>query len=109
MTNIILSTKLKNAITNISPDLDLDFKLKTIKINDDKRGCSGFIINKNNNSIIYVNTEKSVYLKSYLYRYADSDKDYTGYHNRFANTLEELATEIANMLTKTPAEANDKR
>ena len=109
MNNIILSTKLKNAITNAAPDLNLDFKLKTIKVNDDKRGCSGFVINKDNNSIVYVNTEKSTYLKSYLYRYADSDKDYTGYHNRFANTLEELATAIADMLNKTPAEVGDRR
>ncbi len=107
--NVILPTKIKNAIIKIAPNLNLDFKLKTIKVNDDKRGCSGFVINKDNNSIVYINTEKSTYMQSYLYRYADSDRDYTGYHNRFAATLDELAASIANMLTKTPAEANDRR
>lgn len=33
-----------------------------------------------------------------MYRYADNLKDYTGYHNRFANTLLELSSNIAKLL-----------
>lgn len=47
---------------------------------------------------VYVNTEISTYVLRYMYRYADNLKDYTGYHNRFANTLIELSSNIAKLL-----------
>lgn len=103
---IILSTKLKNAINKHMPNME--YMLKTISINGNKRGCSGFIRNPQNNAIVYVNTEEPV-LSSlhYMYRYADNIKDYTGYHNRWANTLDELAKGIADLLKTPVSETKD--
>jgi hypothetical protein len=108
---LILSTKLKNAINKHANGMDLTFTLKNISINGSKRGCSGFIRNNANGSVMYVTTERScaTFLKPYMYRYADNEKDYKGYHNRWANTLDELASAICTCLHKTPAETNERR
>jgi hypothetical protein len=66
---LILSTKLKN---QFSPAHAV--ALKNIRVNDDKRGCSGFI--SLNGAIVYVNTERCGSL-GYLYRTAEHLKDYT--------------------------------
>ena len=108
---LILSTKLKNAINSHANGMDLTFTLKNISINGSKRGCSGFIRNNVNGSVVYVNTEE-VFLTSvtrYMYRYAYDELDYTGYRNRWAKTLDELASAICTCLHKTPAEVNDRR
>ena len=107
---LILSTKLKNAINKHANGMDLTFTLKNISINGRKRGCDGFIRNNANGSVVYVTTEEPC-LSSlhYMYRYADHEKDYTGYRNRWANTLDELATEICRHLHSTPQEQNDRR
>jgi hypothetical protein len=44
-----------------------------------------------------------------MYRYAYDELDYTGYRNRWANTLDELAGAICTCLHKTPTEVNDRR
>jgi hypothetical protein len=107
---MILSTKLKNAVNKKANGMDLTFTLKNISINGNKRGCSGFIRNKANNSVIYVTTEEPCLSNlHYMYRYADHERDFKGYHNRWANTLEELAIAICNCLQHTPQEVNDKR
>jgi hypothetical protein len=107
---LILSTKLKNAINAHANGMDLQFALKNISINGSKRGCSGFIRNNVNGSVVYVNTEEPCYSNlHYMYRYADNEKDYKGYHNRWANTLDELASAICTCLHKTPQEVNDRR
>ena len=108
---LILSTKLKNAINTHSNGMDLTFTLKNININGSKRGCSGFIRNNANGSVVYVTTEEpcATFLKPYMYRYANHEKDYHGYHNRWANTLDELTTEICRLLRSTPQEQNDRR
>ena len=107
---IVLSTKLKNAIKKNSGDMDLKFTLKNISINGRKTGCSGFVRNMENNSVIYVDTEEPCLSNlHYMYRYADGEKDYTGYHNRWSKTLEDLALNICKCLGKTPKEANDFR
>ena len=107
---LILSTKLKNAINKYAEGMDLQFTLKNIVINGSKRGCSGFIRNKANNSVIYVNTEEPCLSNlHYMYRYADNERDFRGYHNRWANTVEELASSICRCLHKTPQESNDRR
>ena len=107
---LILSTKLKNAINAHANGMDLTFTLKNISINGAKRGCSGFIRNNKNGSVVYVNTEEPcLSTLHYMYRYADNEKDYTGYHNRWANTLNELASAICTCLHKTPQEQNDRR
>jgi hypothetical protein len=109
---LILSTKLKNTINAHANGMDLTFTLKNISINGSKRGCSGFIRNNANGSVVYVNTERTFApFKEipYMYRYADNEKDYTGYHNRWANTLDELASAICTCLHSTPTEVNDRR
>ena len=107
---LILSTKLKNAINKHANGMDLAFTLKNISINGSKRGCSGFIRNNANGSVVYVNTEEPcLSTLHYMYRYADNEKDYKGYHNRWANTLDELASAICTYLHKTPQEANERR
>ena len=108
---LILSTKLKNAINKHVNGMDLTFTLKNISINGSKRGCSGFIRNNANGAMVYVDTEESCasWLPRFMYRYADNEKDYTGYRNRWANTLDELASAICTCLHKTPQEANDRR
>jgi hypothetical protein len=107
---LILSTKLKNAINAHADGMDLTFTLKNITINGSKRGCSGFIRNNANGSVIYVNTEgPCLSTLHYMYRYADNEKDYRGYRNRWANTLDELASAICTCLHKTPKEQNDRR
>ena len=108
-----LSTKLKNLITKVSKDKDMDlqFYLKNILVNGQKRGCSGFVKNKKNGLIVYVDTEGSVLssLKNYMYRYADDIKDFTGYRNRWCDTPEQLASNICALLTNPNEKARDIR
>ena len=107
---LILSTKLKNAINKHTNGMDLTFTLKNISVNGNKRGCSGFVRNNANGSVVYVTTEEPLWSPfNYMYRYADNEKDYTGYHNRWANTLDELASAICTCLYKTPQETNERR
>lgn len=107
---LILSTKLKNAINAHAKGMDLTFTIKNISINGSKRGCSGFIRNNANNSVVYVTTEEIRLCNlHYMYRYANHEKDYRGYHNRWADTLDELATNICRLLHSTPQEQNDRR
>ena len=48
----IMTTKLKNAILRHSGKMNLRFTLKNIIINGRKLGCSGFIRNLDNNSVV---------------------------------------------------------
>lgn len=104
MTGVLLSTKLKNAITKKAQkeNFQLQITLHNIAINGNKRGCSGFIRNMENNSVVYVNTENSCFISKYMYRYADNEKDYTGYTNHWANDLEGLVSGIITCLRQTP-------
>ncbi len=52
MNDIILGRKLRNAIEKHIQGME--YHLHTINVNGDKRGCSGFIRNPNNNAIVYV-------------------------------------------------------
>jgi hypothetical protein len=106
---LILSTKLKNAINAHANGMDLVFTLKNISINGVKKGCSGFIRNNTNGSVMYVTTQSCRFDLHYMYRYANHENDHTGYHNRWANTLDELASAICTCLHKTPQEVNDRR
>jgi hypothetical protein len=87
---LILSTKLKN---QFSPAHAV--ALKNIRVNDDKRGCSGFI--SLNGAIVYVNTERCGSL-GYLYRTAEHLKDYTGGPNRFARDMDSLVAGVNQLL-----------
>jgi hypothetical protein len=87
---LILSTKLKN---RFSPAHNV--ALKNIRVNDDKRGCSGFI--SLGGAIVYVNTEPCGSL-GYMYRTAEHLKDYTGGANRWAKDLDSLVNGINQLL-----------
>jgi hypothetical protein len=91
---LILSTKLKNRFSSVH-----QVHLKNIRVNDDKRGCSGFI--QKGDAIVYVNTEPCGSL-GYMYRTAAHLKDYTGGVNRWAKDLDSLVQGI-NQLLKVPA------
>lgn len=104
----LLMTKVKNQIKKYWPNAE--FKLHNININGDKKGCSGFIKNPDNNSIVYIDTESAnISYLGYMYRYADNFTDYTGYHNRWAKTPDDLFESINLLLQKTPQEVNDRR
>lgn len=111
--NAILAVKTKNTIKQYADaaGLKVEFSIKNVSINGCKRGCSGFVVNPENNSIVYLDTEKSCasFLPPILYRYADSVKDFRGYRNRFAENLDELADSVVKLLKKTPQEAGDFR
>lgn len=87
---LILSTKLKN---RFSPEHQVH--LKNIRVNNDKRGCSGFIAL--GSAIVYVNTERCGSL-GYMYRTAQHLKDYTGGVNRWAKDLDSLVQGINQLL-----------
>ena len=91
---LILSTKLKNRF----PGADY-VALKNISVNGDKRGCSGFI--QANGRTVYVNTEKCGSL-GYMYRTARDCKDYTGGHNLWAKSLDELVQGVNKLLNFDP-------
>ena len=81
MNNIILKIKVKNMIMNKYGD-KYDYQLNNIQINGAKRGCSGFIFNKETKKVVYISTEIS-WLKPVLIRTAKNNKDYTGGINNF--------------------------
>lgn len=98
---IILSTKLRNSINRYSPKGNYEFHLKNISVNGQKRGCSGFIVNKDNGLIIYVDTEPIPWFqKPLMYRYAKSTSDWTGSVNRWTKDLDSLTREIVECLYK---------
>jgi hypothetical protein len=86
---LLLATKLKNQFTPAH-----QVHLKNIRVNGDKRGCSGFI--QRGGAIVYVNTE--VLGGGYLYRTAAHLKDYSGGVNRYARDLPGLVAGINSLL-----------
>lgn len=95
MSKILLQTRLKNLIKK-NTNLEFEYHLHPISINGQKRGCSGFIRNPENNLIIYVDTEHCIGPLSgkMMYRYAENLHDFSGGINQFANTEDELAKKI---------------
>lgn len=105
---VLTVRKLKSDIEMRKPGME--YHLRTIRINGQLRGYSGFIRNPKNNSIVYVITEKPCSDKlHYMYRYADNLSDYTGYHNRWVDSPEMLADEICKLLCVPVCEAKDIR
>lgn len=90
---MLLATKLKNAVKRETPEANLDFVLHNINVNGRKLGCSGFIANKDNGMVMYVNTERMRPF-GYMYRRAKSTSDYVGGYNRWASTEAELVKGI---------------
>ncbi|MBQ7673565.1 MAG: hypothetical protein IJT36_03450 [Alphaproteobacteria bacterium] len=93
---MVLSTKLKNAISKKKEGLV--FSLKNTIINGEKRGCSGFIYNPENGITVYVNTEPASFSLKYMYRYCKNMRDYRGFTNYWAKSLDELTDGIIALL-----------
>lgn len=112
---LILAVKLKNALkkANKKYNYDLQYDIKNIVLNGAKRGCSGFVTNKENDSCVYTNTERTCCGElGIMYRYADNNKDFKGYSNRWTGKnydIDSLARDILKLLEKTPLEARDSR
>jgi hypothetical protein len=87
---LILATKLKNRFSPAHA-----CTLKNIRVNDDKRGCSGFVTLDGVH--VYVNTEACGAL-GYMYRTAQHLKDYTGGVNRWARDLDSLVRGVNELL-----------
>ena len=108
MAKPILMTKLKNEINKQKPGMNI--YLKNISINKVKKGCSGFVENPGNGSIVYINTEENTIGPGVcLYRFAESLKDYRGYRNRWATGSDDLIEAVCELLDTTPADSNDRR
>lgn len=88
---LILATKLKN---RFSPAYTCT--LRNIRVNAEKRGCSGFV--SIDGVHVYVNTEPCGSL-GLMYRTAESLQDYTGGVNRWARDLDSLVKGITELLT----------
>lgn len=94
MQEIISRAKIQNALKGRN---NLDIKLENIKRNGVMLGCRGFITNKDNNKIVYINTEDTISY-GYLFRYARYIKDYTGLTNRYARTRIQLIRSVLDLL-----------
>lgn len=97
---IITAPKLKRKVRKSMRGASLSFSLHDLFSGRKKDGCSGFIRNTANGSVVYVNTGMPVSAGKghYLYRYADDEKDYSGYRNRFTSSADELAAGLAECL-----------
>lgn len=108
---MLLATKTKNAIQKEAAiaGIKASFNLRNITVNGQKRGCSGFVRNTDTGSTVYISTEEScaVFTPPYLYRYAKDSTDLTGYRNRFAKTLSELAASVVEMLKALPTKESE--
>lgn len=87
---LILATKLKNRFT-----AGHTCTLRNIRVNAEKRGCSGFI--ELHGVIVYVNTEPCGSL-GLMYRTAEHLKDYTGGVNRWARDLDSFVAGVNSLL-----------
>jgi hypothetical protein len=89
---MLLATKLKNRFST-----DHVVALKNIRVNQDKRGCSGFI--SLHGVHVYVNTEPCGSL-GLMYRTAQHVQDYTGGANRWAKDIDSLVRGVNELLQK---------
>lgn len=93
---VYLSVKMKNALKKAFGG-ELEFSLRNININGDKRGCSGFITNPANGVTVYIDTE-AIKPFGLMYRYAKDNKDFTGCSNQWRKTFDEYITGIVQAL-----------
>ena len=99
---MLLATKFKNEIKKATGLDNLEFRLKNITVNGQKRGCSGFIYNPDLDVYVYVITEPSVYQNLTVCRYAKDFKDYTGDINNNCFSEKELIEKTASLVTTMP-------
>lgn len=103
----LLSARLKNLI-NKDARLNIEYEVKNTVINRRKIGCTGFITNKDNGTIVYVSTENpNICNLGYMYRFADSSADFKGRINHFCKDEETYAKEIINALRTDPDKIRD--
>lgn len=101
MTNPLLSTATRNAITKAARGMNLEFGLRNIVINGQKRGCSGWIHDPDSGNTVYVNTEPSCVGLTYLVRSAPSkeicggSRDGANYHEK---DLKAIAQRVVSLL-----------
>lgn len=97
----ILSTKIRNAIKKENPDTNLEFYLKNVIRNGIKYGSSGFIVNPETNTCVWLSTDNECCRQNIVYRFAKDTSDYHGGFNHWCNTVEELASDVTKMLAET--------
>lgn len=90
----ILAVATRNAIKKANPTAKLEFGLRNIVINGQKRGCSGFVHDPATGHTVYVNTESSCIGLGYLVRSALS-KEKAGCGSDGANYHEKDLAAIA--------------
>ena len=105
MNKPLLKTKMENELNKRIKHLLFD--LRNININGNKRGCSGFILNLDTSAVVYINTEPVS--GKYLYRYANNNKDYTGYQNHYATNITSLINSVVEFLKIPVRETNECR
>lgn len=83
---MLLKTKFTNQLKAeaLKRNMRVDFFLRNISVNGEKRGCSGHIVNKENGVCVYVNTEGTDYISStdslkkiVMYRFAKDAADFS--------------------------------
>lgn len=115
---LVLSVKLRNSILREADKKEIcaEVFLKNTSINGVKRGCSGFVRNKNTGTCVYVDTESSCYgplSGKTLVRFAYDTKDYSSTRikngsNQFVESNPEvISKKIVEMLGAAPAELKD--
>ena len=104
----ILSTKLKNRIRNLNPNLTVS--LKNVRINGEAMGCTGFVVDPGTNHTVYVSTDHNHGTSTeVLYRTAKHTKDYTGGRNRYCSYDADEAAYCINDLLIHMAQGHDVR
>lgn len=77
---VVSMTKVKNALRHERPDLVPT--LRNVRVNEQLRGCSGFISDPATGKVVYINTETGISHKA-LYRTAEHTRDFRGGQNQF--------------------------
>lgn len=75
---MLTATKVKNRVVKMLPEASCT-ELHNVYVNQDLRGCSGFITL--GSAVVYINTEPSVCGGTLLVRFARDTKDYCGEFN----------------------------
>lgn len=94
MSTVVSMTKVKNRLRKLRPDLVAD--LRNVRVNENLRGCSGFVTDPATARVVYLNTEASHNLGA-LYRTATSTRDYRGGPNNFCAT-DKIAEHVVTLL-----------
>lgn len=94
----ILSTKLKNRLLNLNPNLTV--ALKNVRINGEAMGCTGFVTDNASGKVVYISTDHNHFTSTQaLYRTAQHTEDYTGGRNQYCTyDTDEVAYHVTDLL-----------